>query len=94
MDYLLGLIVSFLFVFMRGLQTQNVVHKKIGASVVVSCILAAIEIANIGLIVKLGWDMWPSLAVGSSLGMVASMFFHRRFIHRIGSSKVGDRERD
>lgn len=80
MQLLFGLLASFVMVFLKGMQTQNIIHKNYKAAIVVSYLMAVADIALISLIVSGGWDMVLPIGTGGTLGIICSMYLHSVFI--------------
>lgn len=80
MIYLIALISSFCFVFLKGLQSQNVVLGHFKAAAITSMLTAVAEVGIISSIAHSGWLMLPSVMVGGTTGVLSAMLFHRRFI--------------
>jgi len=73
---------SFLSVFCKGFQSQNIIGGKFKAAFVVSYIMAILDVLVIVEVSK-NADMVSAIYVGlgASLGIVASMFAYRK-IHK------------
>lgn len=70
--------VSFITIFLRGLQTQNVIHGNYKGAAITSLLMSISNVAFIGLIAV---DPYASLiptSIGSVLGVVLSMYLKRR----------------
>lgn len=68
------LFMSFISIFLRGLQTQNIVEGNYKMAVLTSVGMTIAQVAFIGLIAA---DPWASLiptAIGGSLGVSYSMY--------------------
>lgn len=79
MVYLLQFVVSFIAIFLKGFQHQNVIGGKMKSAFILSYFMAAFEVAVVALIVEVGY--WSILTVGSgaSFGIVSSMYLYRKF---------------
>lgn len=80
MQLLYAFVASLIMVFLKGMQTQNVIHKNYKSAIIVSYLMAVADIAIIGLIVNGGWDMLLPIGTGGTLGIVCSMYMHARFV--------------
>lgn len=69
-------------VFLKALQSQNVIHGHYYAATVVSLLVAVAEVALITNIAARGWESLVPVAVGGVVGVLMAMVFHRRFIRR------------
>ena len=83
MFYLTQFVVSFVSVFAKGLQQQNVIGGKYKSAFMGSFAVTFLEIAFITLAVKSDtwWSVLP-LGFGSACGVVLSMYAYRNF-HKI-----------
>lgn len=82
MQLLFAFVASLIMVFLKGMQTQNVIHKNYKSAIIVSYAMAVADIALIGLIVSGGWDMFWPIGTGGTLGIVCSMYVHSRYIKK------------
>lgn len=75
---------SFVFVFLRAFQQQNVIHKKYQWVLPISYALCAAEYLIITTAVKMGYGFVIVLVGGSGggLGCVCSMWVHGWLLHR------------
>lgn len=71
--------VSFLAVFLKGFQHQNVIGGKFKSAFMISYIMAVFEVAVITLMVKTGWLSAIPVGTGAALGIVLSMYIYRKF---------------
>ena len=73
---------SFAFIFLRALQQRNVVHDNYWWVVPTSLAMAATEAVVIVNIARQGWHfpLVLSVGVGSGLGCITAMVFHKFFI--------------
>lgn len=69
-------------VFLKALQSQNVVHGHYIAATVTSMLLAIAEVALITIVVARGWDSLLPVMVGGTSGVLMTMLFHRKFIRK------------
>lgn len=74
----LGFVTTLLTVFFKVTQQQNVVHGRKGLAVCTSFIMAALDVALVGLVVKNGWTMFAPAGCGAALGVWGSMCIHPR----------------
>lgn len=72
------LVVSFLTVFLRGVQTQNVVQGEYKAAALTSCLMTICNVAFIGLVVADPWVSLPPSMLGSTAGVISAMWLKRR----------------
>lgn len=68
---------SFLSVFLKGFQHQNVIGGKYKSAFVISYFMAVMEVVVIALIVKEGWSSVVPVGTGSALGITSSMYLYR-----------------
>ena len=71
--------VSFLAVFLKGFQHQNVIGGKFKSAFFVSYVMAVFEVAVVTLMVANGWMSVIPVGTGAALGIVSSMYIYRRF---------------
>ena len=71
---------TWLLVFSRALQQQNVVGGHYWAAALTPMLIAAGEIAVVGAIVLHGWQSWPWISAGGGIGAVSAMWVHRRVV--------------
>jgi hypothetical protein len=62
MSYLIQLLSTFTYVFIRGFQSQNVVGGKYKAAFYFSFIMVIAEVTMITMVVKVGW--WSIIPMG------------------------------
>lgn len=75
------LLVSFLTIFLRGVQTQNVVHGEYRMAAVTSCLMSVCNVAFIGLVVADPWvSLLPSM-IGGTAGVLLAMKMKRRKLY-------------
>ena len=70
---------SFLAVFLKGFQHQNVIGGKFKSAFFVSYVMAVFEVAVVTLMVANGWMSVIPVGTGAALGIVSSMYIYRRF---------------
>lgn len=73
---------TFLLVFLRALQQQNVVHGRYALAAVLPFGLAVAEVATTLWVVHVGWAAVPWVGAGGSLGVVSAMVLYRRMLHK------------
>ena len=78
----IALAATFLLVFGRAIQQQNVIHGHYLAAALTPFLIAAGEIAVVGAIVLDGWASWPWIGAGGGIGATSAMWLHRRFRRR------------
>lgn len=79
MILLLQCIVTFLAVFFKGIQQQNVIGGRYISAAVISWVMAVFDVAVVSLIVVSGWISILPIGLGASAGIVFSMFIYRRY---------------
>ena len=70
---------TWLLVFSRAIQQQNVIGGHYWAAAITPMLIAAGEIAVVGAIVIGGWAAWPWISIGGGIGAVSAMYLHRRW---------------
>lgn len=65
-------------VFLRGIQQQNVIHGNYMAAALMPYLIAIAEVASVLLVVDTGWNAIPWVGTGGAVGIVFSMWLHRR----------------
>jgi len=73
---------SFVMVFLKAMQQQNVIHGNWIMVPFVSLGLAVTEVAIVLFVVKSGWAAIPWMGTGAGLGAVCAMWLHRRLFKR------------
>ena len=86
---LLALAATALLVFGRAVQQQNVIHGHYLAAALTPFLIAAGEIAVVGVIVVDGWASWPWIGMGGGIGAITAMWVHRAFRARPPVPYVG-----
>jgi len=69
---------TFLVVFLRAIQQQNVIGGHYLAAAITSYGIAVGEVLAIVLIVQTGWSAIPMVGTGGAIGAVSAMWVHRR----------------
>lgn len=75
---LLQFIFSFLAVFFKGFQQQNVIGGKYKSAFFVSYIMAALDIIIIISVAETGMASILPVGTGSAMGIITSMHLYRR----------------
>lgn len=70
-------VISFIFVFLKGFQHQNVIGGKYMAAFGTSYVMAIAEVAVISFVVQAGWWSIIPIGTGAAFGIVASMWLYR-----------------
>lgn len=79
--YFMGFMASFWFVFLKAFQQLNVVKYAYVWVVPTSAMMAVCEVFVVSNYAKYGFGwMVACIGVGSGLGVICSMWIHRRFI--------------
>ena len=71
---------TMMLVFGRAIQQQNVIGGHYLAAALTPMLIAAGEIAVIGVVVADGWTSWPWISAGGGVGAISAMWMHRRVI--------------
>lgn len=82
MNYVMALVLTFVTVFLKGLQHKNVIHNLYLNTFFTSYLMAFMDVLVIGLIARSGWDIAFASGTGGALGMVAAMYLHNRMMDR------------
>lgn len=69
--------ISFLAVFLKGFQHQNVIGGKYKAAFVLSYLMAILDVAVISLVVQSGWLSILPVGTGAAIGITSSMYMYR-----------------
>lgn len=79
MSYVIAFATSFLFIFLKAYQQQNVIAKEYAWVLPTSMSMAACEVYVVATTARNGYG-WIVLAIGlgSGLGCMASMYIHGR----------------
>lgn len=78
MIYFIQFIVSFIAVFLKGFQHQNVIGGKYKSAFITSYLMAAFEVLVVTLVVQVGYWSVLTIGAGASLGIVSSMVVYRK----------------
>lgn len=74
----LAFVVALTSVGIKGFQ-----HQKITGNHYCLVILTSYVIATFGIIAKNGWSVVVPLGTGGALGMVISMYIHRKYVRKV-----------
>ena len=74
------LIATFMLVFMRSIQQQNVIHGKYLFAAITPYAIAIGEVASVLLVVDKGWTSIPWVGTGGALGVTLGMVVHRKWM--------------
>lgn len=69
---------TFMLVFLRALQQQNVIHGHYASAAILPFAMACAEVATVLWVVSSGWSSIPWIGSGGALGVVTAMYFHRK----------------
>jgi len=72
------LLATFALVFLRALQSQNIIHGHYIAASITPYALAIAEVSNIVWVVQTGWSAIPWSGTGGMLGATLAMYVHRK----------------
>lgn len=79
MTVILGqFVVSFVTIFLRGLQTQNIINGEYKWAAITSCLMSVCNVAFIGMVVVDPWKSLVPSAIGGTLGVLLSMKLKRK----------------
>jgi hypothetical protein len=73
-------IATFIAVFGRAIQQQNVIGGHYIAAALTPYLIAAGDVAVILLAVNIGWSSIPWVGTGGACGAVLAMILHRRLM--------------
>lgn len=71
---------TFILVFLRAFQTQNVIHRHYYFAGATSYLMAGAEVAVVLGVVSSGWSAVLWIGTGGALGVTASMFVHKKYL--------------
>ena len=69
---------TFLLIFLRAWQQQNVQHIYYWWAAITSYGLAAADVMVVLGVVNYGYDAIPYIGTGGAIGVVSSMWLHKR----------------
>ncbi|MEJ2142918.1 MAG: hypothetical protein P8Y24_11290 [Gammaproteobacteria bacterium] len=72
--------VTFATVMLRGIQQQNVIHERYKWALIFSFLIAIAEVGLIMNVVNKGWPSVPFVGSGGALGVILSMYVHKRWL--------------
>lgn len=78
MIYAIAAAISFAAVFLKVFQQKNIIGDHIKTAAFTSYAIAAFDVSGILLVVKGGWLMILPLGTGGAIGVVCSVYLHRR----------------
>ena len=76
--YVLGCIVSFISVFLKGFQHQNVIGGHYKLAFVFSYMMAIFDVIVVFLVASNGLKMILPTGTGAAFGIILSMYLHRK----------------
>ena len=79
--YLIQFLVALCTVALKGFQYKNVQGNHYKLVGITSFLMAAGDVASVGLIVSNGWWSIIPAGAGAALGMLSSMFLHERYLN-------------
>jgi hypothetical protein len=79
-EMILLMLSTFVLVFLRAFQTQNVIHRHYYFAGATSFLMAGAEVAVVLGVVSTGWAAVPWIGTGGALGVTASMFLHKKYL--------------
>lgn len=75
---MLIILASFIVVFARAMQQQNVIGGHYLAAMLTPYLIAVGEVLTVLWVVDTGWMAIPLVGTGGALGSVSAMWLHRR----------------
>lgn len=79
--YLLAFLASFVFVFLKSWQQQNVTHRKYWWILPTSMFMAATEVLVIATVVKTGYGLTViAIGLGAGLGAMLATYIHATYL--------------
>ena len=75
---MLIILASFIVVFARAMQQQNVIGGHYVAAMLTPYLIAVGEVLTVLWVVDTGWQAIPLVGTGGALGSVSAMWLHRR----------------
>lgn len=88
----IALIATAGLVFSRAIQQLNVAGGHYIAAALTPILIAAGEIAVVGVIVADGWTSWPWISAGGAIGAVSAMAVHRIAVRKFRFTRRYNRE--
>lgn len=80
--YFFGFLASFIMVFLKGFQHQNVIGGHYKLAFIFSYLMAIADITVVSLVVAKGWSIAAPSGTGAAFGIVISMWLHRRYVSK------------
>ena len=74
------LLATFMLVFLRGIQQQNVIHRQYAWAAITPYAIACAEVASVLLVVQTGWSAIPWVGTGGAIGVTLAMFVHEKWM--------------
>ena len=74
------LFATFMLVFLRAIQQQNVLHGQYALAAITPYAIACAEVASVLLVVQTGWSAIPWVGTGGALGVTCAMYVHRKWL--------------
>ena len=84
LQYVTAFLISFISVFLKGFQHQNVIGGHYRWAFYLSYGMALADVAIINFAVAKGWLLAIPMGTGAALGIVISMWLHRRYLKKEG----------
>lgn len=81
------MIATFILVFMRAIQQQNVIGKHYAMAAITSYCIAAAEVLVIYWIASKGIDAFLWVGTGGALGVTLAIFLHTKLVKLINGHK-------
>lgn len=85
---MLIIIASFIVVFARAMQQQNVIGGHYVAAMLTPYLIAVGEVLTVLWVVDTGWQAIPLVGTGGALGSVSAMWLHRRIKARFTQAEA------
>lgn len=73
---------TFVLVYFKAIQQQNVIHGNYIMAAVTPYILALCEVATVLWVVDIGWAAVPWVGTGGAIGVTLGMVSHRAYMKR------------
>lgn len=70
--------INFVVVFLKGYQTQIIIHGSYIAAFFTSLMLGAAILMNTMFIIDYGWGGVVPLSLGGAFGIIGSMYIYRK----------------
>ena len=82
MEYAASFALTFVSVFLKGLQYKNVIGGHLRMVAVTAYAMAFMDVVSVALVVHGGWTLALSAGAGASLGMITSIKLHDSIFKR------------